>query len=105
MGSNHFLSQAKLWTVQAVILRQFYRWLKPELGLPVTAVYVHVSTWFLPREKVEPEATLAQNCWAHASLDLFFTADARIDRAPAREARRERHSTAVGRSGRMRGWA
>ena len=71
MGSNHFLSQAKLRTVQTVILRQFYRWLKPELGLPVTAVYVHVSTWFLPREKVEPEATLAQNCRTHLSLDLF----------------------------------
>ena len=71
MGSNHFLSQAKLWTVQAVILRQFYRWLKPELGLPVTAEYVHVSTWFLPREKVEPEATLAQNGRTRFSLGMF----------------------------------
>ncbi len=68
MGSNYFLSQSKLWSAQTVILRQFYRWLKPELGLPVTAVYVHVSTWFLPREEVEPEAPFAQDCRTHFSL-------------------------------------
>ncbi len=47
MFVNQFLSQAKLRTVQAIILRQFYRRLKPELGFPVSAVYV-------PREHVVP---------------------------------------------------
>ncbi len=69
MFVNQFLSQAKLWTVQAIILRQFYRWLKPELGFPITTVYVHVSTRFLPREEVKPKATLAQNGRTHLSLD------------------------------------
>ena len=50
MCSNQFLSQAKLRTVQTVILRQFYRRLKPELGLPVAAIYVHVSAQFLARK-------------------------------------------------------
>jgi hypothetical protein len=77
MGSNHFLSQAKLRTVQTVILRQFYRWLKPELRLPVTAVYVHVSTWFLSRKEVEPEATFAQNGRTHLSLDFFSSINVR----------------------------
>ena len=71
MDSNQFLSQAKLGSVQTLILRQFYSRLKPELRLPVAAIHVYVSAWFLAREEVEPKATLAQNCWTLPLLDLF----------------------------------
>src|SRR5512134_270682 len=42
---------------------------------------------------------------ATARSTLRMTPNVRIDRAPAREARRVPNSTAVGRSGWMRGWA
>jgi len=50
--------------VQAVILRQFNRGLKPELRLPVCVMHVHVKPGFLAREEEEPESVLAKDCRA-----------------------------------------
>jgi len=54
-----------LAVVQAVILRQFNRGLKPELRLPVGVMHMHMKPGFLAREEKEPESVFAKNCRAH----------------------------------------
>ena len=51
----------KLAVVQAVILRQFNRWLNPELRFPVGVMYMHVEPGFLARKEKESESVLAKD--------------------------------------------
>jgi hypothetical protein len=53
-----------LAVIQAVILRQFNRGLKPELRLPVRVMHVHVKPGFLAREEKEPKSILPKDCRA-----------------------------------------
>ena len=54
---------------QAIILRQFNRGLKPEFGLPVSVVHMHMEARFLSREEKESESTLTEDSRAQR---LFF---------------------------------
>jgi hypothetical protein len=60
--------RAKLPIVQAVILRQFDSWLKPELDFSVRAICVNVHSRFFAREEKEPEAAFTKDCGAQGSL-------------------------------------
>jgi hypothetical protein len=53
-----------LAVVQAIILRQFKRGLKPEFRLPICVMHVHVEPGFLAGEEEEPESILAKDCRA-----------------------------------------
>lgn len=58
-----------LAVVQAVILRQFNRGLKPEFRFPVRVVHVHVEPGLFARKEKESEATLSEDC---GTQGLFF---------------------------------
>jgi hypothetical protein len=54
---------------QAGVLRQLNSRLKPELGLAVLALNMHMHPRLLSREEVKAKATLAENCWTHRQND------------------------------------
>lgn len=65
MCPYHFLDYPQLTFAQCVILRQLDGRLKPELGLAVRTVYVHVKTRLLARKEEEPETGLPEDRRAH----------------------------------------
>jgi|SRR3990172_7719259 len=62
---NHRPNGPQLPIVESVILRQFNGRFKPEFGLPIRAVYVHVHARLLTREEKEPEPTFPENRRTH----------------------------------------
>ena len=61
--------RSNLAVVQSVILRQFNRWLKPELRFPICVMHVHMEPGFLAREEKETETVFAKDSRAQG---LFF---------------------------------
>jgi hypothetical protein len=57
---------------QAVILRQFYPWLRPEFGLAVSTIGVHMQSRLLAREEKESEARFAKNRRTQCSVAIEF---------------------------------
>ncbi|OGA19422.1 MAG: hypothetical protein A3H32_01495 [Betaproteobacteria bacterium RIFCSPLOWO2_02_FULL_63_19] len=69
MFPDQRFGRPNLAVVQAVILRQFNRGLKPELRLPICVMHVYVKPGFLAREEKEPESVLTKDCRAQG---VFF---------------------------------
>jgi hypothetical protein len=56
-----------LAVVEAVILRQFDRRLKPELRFAIRVVHMDMEPGFLARKEEEPKPVLAEDSWAQGS--------------------------------------
>lgn len=65
MFLNYSAGGAELARVQALILRQVYDRLKPELGFAARALHMDVQTRFFAGEKVKPEAAVAKDGRTH----------------------------------------
>lgn len=64
MFPDQCFGRPDLAVAQAVILRQFDRWLKPELRFAVGVVHVDVEAGFFAGEEEETKAAFAEDGWA-----------------------------------------
>lgn len=54
---------------EACVLRQINRWFKPEFGLAILALDMHMHSRFLAREEIEAKTAFAKYGWTHEQND------------------------------------
>ena len=65
---------------QASVLSKLNRWFKPEFGLTILTLDMHMHSGFFAREEVKPKSAFAEYCWTHSAndtrsaFDTFFGA-------------------------------
>ena len=65
---DEFESRARSASSEAIVLCQLDLRIKPELRFSLGLLYMHMRTWFLPREEEKAKTLLAEDGRAHRDI-------------------------------------